>query len=181
MVGRFSFQVEVQGLDRAREIARRVRNLGEDTRPLLEIAGSVGEAAVLRRFDEERDPNGVPWPKSRRAARQGGKTLQDKGDLISSVRHVVRPGEVEVGVDNANKAPGVVIALHEGSHRQTVVLAHSRTINSAFGVPIPPTTVNVRAHGRITNLPPRRFVGFNDEDKADVVELWGEHLRSLFK
>jgi phage gpG-like protein len=176
----FAVQLDVKGLENARRIARRVRNLGEDPTPLLHIAGSVLESSTLRRFDTGRGVGGVPWPKSKRALRDGGKTLVDRGDLVSSVRFEVRPGEVEIGVDDLNKPPGVSAALQFGSHRQTVVLAHTRTINQAFGVPLPsPREVRVRAHGRMTNLPPRPFIGVDAQDKRDITEEWLGHLRRL--
>ncbi len=187
-------EVEVAGLDNARRIAKRVENLGEDPSVLLNIAGGILEASVIRRFDEERGPGGVVWPKSRRAGgysvgrkgpRQprgkGGKTLTDTGDLRDSIRFVVRPGEVEVGSDGL-KNPVKALANQFGSNRQAVVLAHTRTINEAFGVPLPsPVTVNVRPHGRITNLPARPFIGVDDQDRDDIQDAWLDHLKGLFK
>lgn len=187
--GGFYVEVEVRGLENAQRIAARVRNLGEDTTPLLEIAGSVLEASTLRRFDEERGPEGVPWPKSQaalgRVPRASGKispgrTLFDTGGLEGSVRHEVRPGEVEIGVDALTESAKHAAAHQFGSHVQTVVLGHRRTINQAFGVPIPPTVVEVRPHGRITNLPARPFIGIDSGDIADVEELWLDHLKGLF-
>lgn len=186
----FSIRIEeIEGLDSARLTLRRVQNLGEDPAPLLHIAASIFEASVLRRFDEEKGPGGIPWPKSKRALgqargangkKQAGKTLTDTGDLRDSIRTAVRPNEVEVGSDGL-KNPVKAIANQEGSHRQTVVVRHTRIVNSAFGIPLPqPTTQNVRAHGRVTNLPARPFVGFDEDDKRDLGEAWLDHLRGLF-
>lgn len=177
----FNIGVRVDGLENAQRIARRVRNLGEDPQPLLEIAGSVLEASTVQHFDEEKGPGGVPWPKSQRALRDGGRTLFEFGDLYDSVRSEVRANEVEIGFDDMNKAPGVVPALHYGSNRQTVVVAHERTVNEAFGVPLkPPVVARVRPHGRVTNLPPRPMLGVDDEDRRELEERWLEHLRGLF-
>jgi len=189
----FSAEVEVHGLDDALRVARRLTNLGEHPAPLLGIAGAVLEASTLRRFDEEKGPGGVPWPKSRRAGgfsvgRRGprqpraglGKTLTDTGDLRDSIRYEVRDNEVEIGSDGL-KNPVKALANQFGSHRQTVVVRHTRTINSAFGVPLPkPVTVTVRGHGRITNLPARPFIGIDDEDRRDLGEAWNDYLVSLF-
>lgn len=180
MTGGFSVRLEVTGIEDAQRIARRVRNLGENPRPLLEIAGSVLEASTARHFDEQRGPGGVPWPPSRRAIRQNGRTLFDRGDLYDSIRHEVRPAEVAIGFDDLNKAPGVVAALHFGSHRQTVVVGHQRTVNEAFGVPLPaPRVQNVRPHGRMTNLPARPMIGVDDDDRRELHDAWLAHLRSL--
>lgn len=182
--------IEVKGLDAAREVARRVANLGENRRPLLEIAGSILEASTKRRFDEGRGPGGVPWPPSKRVLgtavgkhgpqRTTGKTLVDTGDLEGSIRYVVRDDEVEIGVDGSGGGGSPhASALQFGSNRQAVVLGHYRTITQAFGVPLPPTRVYVRAHGMVTNLPPRPFIGVDDDDRRDVTEAWVDHLKGL--
>lgn len=187
--GGFSSTLEIEGLYNALATMRRVENLGEDPTPLLHIAASILEASVVRRFDEERGPGGIPWPPSKRALglavgpngpRPPGKTLTDTGDLRDSIRTEVRPGEVEVGSDGL-KNPVKAIANQFGSHRQAVVLGHTRTINSAFGVPLPaPRTIEVRPHGMMTNLPARPFVGFDDDDERDLGEAFLDHLRGLF-
>jgi phage gpG-like protein len=177
----FSARVDVTGLENAQRIAQRVRNLGADTAPLLQIAGSILEASTVRRFSTESGPGGIPWPKSKRAKRDGGKTLTDTADLRDSIRYELRPGEVTIGSDGL-KNPVKALANQFGSRRQTVVLAHMRTVNSAFGVPLPggPRSVNVRAHGRITNLPARPFVGVDAQDRDDLSDAWLDYLRSLF-
>ncbi len=186
----FSIRIEeITGIDSARLTLQRVANLGEDPTPLLQIAAGIFEASVLRRFDEEKGPGGIPWPKSRRALGEAvgkrgpqkpGKTLTNTGDLRDSIRTAIRPGEVEIGSDGL-KNPVKAIANQEGSHRQSVVVRHTRTINSAFGIPLPqPVTVDVRAHGRMTNLPARPFIGFDEDDKRDLGEAWLDHLRGLF-
>lgn len=176
--------------DAIRRIARQVLNLGEDPRDLLEIAGQTLYASTIRHFDEERGPGGVPWPKSKRAEGEApnyrgqkiaGKTLTDSSDLRDSVRYEVRPLEVEIGADGL-KNPIKALANQFGSHRTTTVAFHTRVVNSAFGVPLPqPTTQFVSSHVRITNIPARPFIGADDQDKADVTELWLDHLKGLFR
>lgn len=190
MVGAgWTYRLDVKGLDDALRIARRVKNLGEDTQPLLAIAGGILEASTRRRFDEGHGPGGVPWPPSKAALGlvkrasgklSPGKTLVDTGGLEGSIRNEVRPGEVEVGVDARTESARHAAAHQFGSHRQAVVVGHTRVITQAFGVPIPPTTVNVRPHGMITNLPARPFVGVDADDRRDVEEAWLDHLRGLF-
>lgn len=187
--GGFYVEVEVHGLERARRIAQQVKNLGEDQQPLLAIAGSILEASTLNRFQTESGPGGVPWPKSQAALGKvprasgkisPGRTLFDLGGLEGSIRHEVRPGEVEVGVDARTESATHAAAHQFGSHVQSVVVGHTRTINQAFGVPIPTRTINVRPHGRVTNLPARPFVGVDEQDRLDLTDAWHDHLRSLF-
>lgn len=188
MAGGFSSNVEVSGIEEARRILANVRNLGADPEPLLHIAGSVLEASVLRRFETGRGPGGVPWPMTKRqvgraVGRHGpnkAQILVDTGDLRDSIRTRVTPSEVEVGSDGL-KNPVKALANQFGSHRQTVVVRHTRTINSAFGVPLPaPKTIEVRAHGRITNLPARPFIGVDDEDRKEITDEWRDYLLGLF-
>jgi phage gpG-like protein len=188
--GGFYFPVAVTGLDNARRTARQVRNLGEDTAPLLNIAGSILEASVLRRFDTGTGPRGVPWPPSKAA--QGlaprasgrvsaGKTLVDTGGLEGSVRYEVRPGEVEIGVDARTESARHAAAHQFGSSRQAVVVGHTRTVTKIFGRTVPPTVQQVRPHGRIMNLPARPFIGVDDDDRRDVEDAWLDHLRGLLR
>lgn len=181
--------MNVEGLERALLTLSRVRNLGADPRPLLEIAGAVLRDSVIDRFNTETGPDGIPWPKSRRALGQAvgprgplppGKTLQDTGDLRDSIRYEVRPGEVEVGADGL-KNPVKAVANQFGSRRPTVVGFHVRTINSAFGIPLPePRQQFVSSHTRQTNLPPRPFIGVNTADHDQLLEAWHDHLLGLF-
>lgn len=189
MAGGFSVQIEVVGLEKAHKVARALIALGEDTAPLLSIAGSILEGSTRARFASESGPGGIPWPKSKAALGlaprasgkiQPGLTLQDTGRLLGSIRHEVRPGEVEVGSDKRAGSASFAAAHQFGSHRQTVVMAHRRTINEAFGVPIPAKVVEVRAHGRVTNLPARPFIGVDDGDRTDLAEAWHDHLQGLF-
>lgn len=190
MAGGFSTRIDLTGLEGARRIAAKVKALGGNPEPLLKDAGSVLVASTIERFASESGPGNIPWPKSKRALgeavgpkgpRRAGKTLTDTGDLRDSIRYELRPGEVEVGSDGL-KNPVKALANQFGSHRQSVVLPHTRTINSAFGMPLPggPKVVQVRAHGRVTNLPARPFVGIDDQDRRDLMRAWIVTLRRLF-
>jgi len=185
----FSTRIDVQGLEGARRVAAKVRNLGADPTPLLEIAGSTLVQSTQDRFDTGRGVGGIPWPQTKRQVRKAvgasgpnkAKILVDTGALRSSIKYELRPGEVEVGSDGLEN-PVKALANQFGSHRQTVVLGHTRTIRSAFGIPLPggPKQVDVRAHGRITNLPARPFVGVDDDDRRTLMRGWISYLRSLF-
>jgi phage gpG-like protein len=52
-----------------------------DPRPILRVAFATrGFSDIIRHFEKESGPDGV-WVKSKRAERDGGKTLQDTGNL----------------------------------------------------------------------------------------------------
>lgn len=44
---------------------------------------------VLEHFRNEEGQGGATWPKSQRALREGGKTLQDTGRLRASIRYAI--------------------------------------------------------------------------------------------
>lgn len=173
-------RLEIKNLAGARALFAKVRELGENPNELLEIAGGILEASTRRRFDEGRGPGGIPWPPSKRAIRQGGKTLVDTAGLLGSIRYAVTPGRLEIGVDALTES-----AKHAASHQFGVnelvgVSAHSRTINEAFGVPLPaPKVVNIRQHNRLMKIPARPFLGVDQVDRDDVKVEWKEHLRRL--
>ena len=173
-------RIEIKNLAGARALFAKVKQLGENPDELLEIAGGILEASTRRRFDEGKGPSGIPWPISRRAQRDGGKTLVDTGGLLGSIRYAVTPGRLEIGVDALTES-----AKHAASHQFGVtelvgISAHSRTINEAFGIPLPsPRVVNVRAHSRNMKIPARPFLGVDQIDRDDVKIEWKEHLRRL--
>lgn len=181
--------VEVQGLEAARAVARQVAELGHDLTPLMAIAGSILEASTLRRFDEQHDPAGVPWPPSKAAlglARRAsgsispGRTLFDTGGLEGSIRHEVRPNEVEVGVDARTESAKWGYVHQFGFSGRVSVGPHTRRINQAFGVPIAAREVAVRGHQRDMRIPRRAFLGVSAEDREDLKDAWTDHLQGLF-
>lgn len=179
-MARRPIKLEIKGLAGARALFAKVRQLGENPDELLEIAGGILEASTRSRFDEGKGPGGIPWPPSRRAIRESGKTLVEFGGLLGSVRHAVTPGRLEVGVDALTES-----AKHAASHQFGVdsvigISPHTRTINEAFGIPLPsPRTVNVRSHVRKMRIPARPFLGVDENDRVDVKTEWKEHLRRL--
>lgn len=179
-MARPSIRIEIKNLAGARAFFAKVRQLGEDPDELLEIAGGILEASTKRRFDEGQGPGGIPWPISIRARRDGGKTLVEFGLLEGSIRHEVRPGVLEIGVDGLSESAKNAKSHQFGVNGLFPIAAHSRTINEAFGVPLPaPRVVNVRAHNRNMSIPARPFLGVDDIDRQDVKDEWKQHLRRL--
>jgi phage gpG-like protein len=182
--------VEVKGLENAKRLARKVREVGGDLRPLMQIGASILEAGTLRRFDTETDVEGVPWRPSKAAlglARRAsgriapGRTLFDTGGLEGSVRSEARATEFEVGVDARTESAKFGYVHQFGYAGVQTVGPHRRTINQAFGVPLPPTVVNVRGHDRRMVIPRRSFIGVSVQDREDLEDAWRDHLRGLFR
>lgn len=68
-----------------------------DTQALMESVGDALVSGTLKRFDDEEEPTGKKWPKSKRAAKEGSQTLTDKAFLRRSIDYAATPEKVMVG------------------------------------------------------------------------------------
>lgn len=82
------------GFDKA--LGKAAHRLG-NTQALMESVGDALVSGTLKRFDAEEDPTGTKWPKSKRAAKEGGQTLTDTALLRRSIDYAATPGKVMVG------------------------------------------------------------------------------------
>jgi phage gpG-like protein len=81
--------VDIKGLAEIQTAIRRLGLAAKDTRKPRAL---VGEEMLLRtseRFARQVGPDGKPWPKSRRARREGGATLDHTGMLKSRTAYDV--------------------------------------------------------------------------------------------
>ena len=82
------------GFDKA--LSKAGHKLG-DTQALMESVGDALVSGTLKRFDAEEEPTGKKWPKSKRAAKEGGQNLTDKAFLRRSIDYAATPEKVMVG------------------------------------------------------------------------------------
>ena len=82
------------GFDKA--LGKAAHKLG-DTQALMESVGDVLVSGTLKRFQDEEDPTGKKWPKSKRAAKKDGQTLTDTALLRRSVDYAATSDKVMVG------------------------------------------------------------------------------------
>ena len=82
------------GFDKA--LSKAGHKLG-DTQALMESVGEALISGTLKRFDAEEEPTGKKWPKSKRAAKEGGQTLTDKAFLRRCIDYAATPEKVMVG------------------------------------------------------------------------------------
>lgn len=68
-----------------------------DVSPLMRDVARAMETSVLLNFTQQRQPDGIPWLPSKRAQKDGGKTLIDTGKLLASVTHRFGADFAEVG------------------------------------------------------------------------------------
>lgn len=164
-------QIRVERLAAARFLFGKIRQLGADPTELLDIWGGILEASTRRRFDEGRGPRGIPWAPSIRAQEQGGKTLVDKGNLESSIRYEVRPGELEVGVDGVGAS-----AKFARVHQFGAIIRPVNADSLRFQLPN-----GSFVFAQEVEIPARPFLGVDEDDKLDMREVAVEHLRSIIR
>lgn len=108
-----------------KEILKRCRDL---KKPLQMIATDM-KNEIHRNFDEQHDYKGKSWKKSKRAARDGGKTLRDTSRLYNSFT-------TKTGSNFARVGTNVVYArvLNQGAEKGSLwkgeytVKAHTRRV-----------------------------------------------------
>lgn len=67
--------------------------------PFLDAVGAAMESSTIRRFDAQQGPGGVLWAPSKRAKKEGGKTLIKSGRLRLSQIYNVLQNAVEWGTN----------------------------------------------------------------------------------
>lgn len=147
-----------------------------DFTPAMENIAALMEGEVLRRFEAGESPDGTPWKPSKRAIKDGGKTLIDTRRLLSSMTRDHDATSAVVGTNVAYARP-----LQEGVDGIFAVKGHSRTVSSLFGKVLgQPTKFHFGAHGRDVTMPARPFLGFGETELREIPEIIADHLRTAF-
>lgn len=138
----------------------------ENLRPMMLIASGIFENSTRTRFDQEHGPGGIPWPKSWRAKVQGGKTLQDKGNLRGSLTSNVGDNYAETGFDGRSES-----SKHAASHQYGVTIRPRSAKALAFTGP------DGKFHMRQSvTIPRREMLGVDNEDLRDLLEAFVDYL-----
>lgn len=141
----------------------RLEAKGGKLRPMLEAIGKLVADSTRRRFETGRGPDGVVWQPSYRAIEQGGRTLADSGRLRDSITHAIEGNSVLIGTNV------VYGAVHQ----------FGATIE-AKAAPYLRFQVGGRwASKKRVTLPERPFLGFDDDDRRDVLEVLEDYLQGL--
>jgi phage virion morphogenesis protein len=126
-----------------------------DIRPAMEGIAQILVSNTQLRFVDQNDPAGNPWVRlsdvtlaRRRKNGDGAQILRDTGRLANSINARVEGGSVSLGTN-------VVYAI---THQQGA--KKGQYGRSRRGGPIP-----------WGNVPARSFLGYSDQDQADVLEL----------
>ena len=94
MAGKTGVSLNWGGFDKA--MGKAAHKLG-NTQALMESVGEALVSGTLKRFEDEEEPTGKKWPKSKRAAKEGGKTLDKESQLKDSINYAATPDKVMVG------------------------------------------------------------------------------------
>lgn len=146
-----TIDIELGGTSEALE---RVGAALSDPSPLMAEIAQHLEFSTQRRFETETDPEGKPWKPSKRAQREGGKTLQQSRTLLRAVRAESGRDYAAVGVGREGGA-GVYAAIHQ----------FGGTIENAFG------------QNRIVVMPKRAYLGFSESDRVETTEIITDYLK----
>lgn len=139
---------------------------GLDLTPAMrDIAGAL-EKEAAKSFELERSPIGIPWKKSQRAIEEGGRTLQDSGDLLGSLASNWGKDFAEAGPEASGGAARYA-AIHQfgGTIRPRRAKA-LRVGNRFFGA---------------VKIPARPYLGWNDALERYTVDTLIAHIARAFR
>lgn len=175
----FRFEITLNELTPAR---MRLTDAARHLRPLMEIAGGIFENSTRARFAGEYGPGRIPWPatwKQRAGATakgkvigpiKSGKSLQDSGSLLSSIRSNVGDDYVETGPDGRSKTSRLSIV-----HQKGWTIKPKRAKLLAFVGP----DGRFRMATSVT-IPARPHMGIDAEDQADLQDAFADYLGSAW-
>lgn len=143
-----SIRVDDDGFGEALE---RMLRLVPTLQPVMEEFGGILEASSQERFEDEKDPEGNPWPRlSDATLKQRGddaKILRDRGHLVQSITSSASRLEVAVG---SNKTQARIHQLGGQAGR-----------------------------GKSVEIPARPYLGVSADDRTAIGAVLGAKLSEL--
>ncbi|MEW5903642.1 MAG: phage virion morphogenesis protein [Pseudomonadota bacterium] len=147
-------------------------SLGQDPSEALRDIATYGENSTRERFRMQIGPDGNRWKPSLRVQLRGGKTLTKDGHLSGSISRRSGRTFAEWGT---NRVYGPAMQL--GFDGTVNVPAHTREITSAFGRKLKSgVTVSVRAYSLRQKIVARPYLGVNEENAADIMDLLADRI-----
>lgn len=144
----------------------------KDLSPVMKYIGTEMRNQTLKNFDKEQSYDGIAWKKSKRALKEGGKTLQNTGRLRNSIKFKSFKNKAVVGT-NVKYAKTLQNGWDELELKEVNIKSHKRKIyrrtksgrRSKRGI-----KVIVRAHKRKMKIPfgiiPKyKFMGITKEQE----------------
>ncbi len=153
--------IDVTTVDALAPTLRRLREAGSDLSAPMAESSEVMFAGTLDRFQEERDPLGIPWKKSAAAIEEGRKTLQASGDLYNAIERQSGKDFASVGVYGTG-GPAIYGKIHQFGG--TIRPKTGKALNTPFG------------YRASVTMPRRSFLGFSDDDIMAIDRILVGHL-----
>ncbi|ODN71183.1 phage virion morphogenesis protein [Methylobrevis pamukkalensis] len=146
----------------------RVADAGLDPNDVLQNIGEYLRDAVQDRFDAEAGPGGVKWAPLNplyAATKKGRGILRESGDLHENIVWQIIGGALHVGTNR----------LHARVHQ--------------FGATIKPKSAAALVfqlgtrviHAASVTVPARPFLGIDDEDRREILDIVADHLAMVFE
>jgi phage virion morphogenesis protein len=151
--------VEAAALKRAFD---QLAALGSDLTPLMRSIGAQLRQHVDERFEDERGPQGLPWPKSLRARLEKGQTLSMTGRLRQSITFRASRSAVEIGTN----------VQYAAVHQFGATIRAKTQKGLRFRLP---GGLGWRRARQVT-IPARPFLGLDAQDRAEIGHIIRRHL-----
>lgn len=154
--------VKAQGFKKLNSVLKKYSDF--DVTGVLKSIGQMIVTQTSERFEQEVGPNKKQWKKSKRAT-EGGKTLRDSSNLLSSIKP--KPPTGNSIVVGTNK---VYAAIHQ------------------FGGEIKPKNANAlyffvpgvgMVKAKKVTMPARPYLGINNDDKEEIRDFVLTKLKRL--
>lgn len=153
-------RIELTGAEEALARLGDIAARAEHPRGLWDAIGAALVTSTQMRFERGEAPDGSPWPPSLRALAQGGKTLIDSARLFQSLTHLPSDRGVEVGTN----------VVYAASHQ------FGATISPKAGEFLTFKVAGQWARKRQVTIPARPFLGLDDDDEREVLQIAEEWI-----
>jgi phage virion morphogenesis protein len=155
-------RTEIKGKDAVlAQLAKAVTALAEP-KPLFEDIGAMLRISTDGRFENEKDPDGNPWPQSLRALSSGGKTLTDTARLVGSITHEASNDGVAIGTNV------IYAAIHQMGG--TIKAKTSRGLRFRVG------GNKSWVQKMSVDIPQRAFLGVDGDDEKAIIALSEDYI-----
>jgi phage virion morphogenesis protein len=156
------FTLEFDDETVARALGELVRR-GADLSPAMAEIAQAGETSTLHRFETETGPDGSPWRPSLRATEENGQTLTDSAQLRNSISSRFDATSAEWG---SNK-------IYAPTHQfgATIRAKTARGLRFKIG--------NRWVVKQSVTIPPRPFLGINEDDQSEIRDILRDHITGL--
>ena len=92
----FTIKIDIQDKP-VKALLTTLRQRTGNLTPAMRIIGEIVRTSVVKNFEAEGRP--TPWKKSRRAIKEGGRTLTRRGRLMNSITAKAGPASVDIGTN----------------------------------------------------------------------------------